>query len=94
MNRRPGSTAGLIALLIVGALVGALLGEVIRLLFSGGIMEQVFSPLVAGPLAAYFNASHPGDGYRWLMSAALFYFALGTLAISRVREHRLNNVTI
>lgn len=43
MNRRPGSTAGLIALLIVGALVGALLGEVIRLLFSGGIMEQVFS---------------------------------------------------
>lgn len=43
MNRRPGSTAGLIALLIVGALVGALLGEVIRLLFSGGIMEQIFS---------------------------------------------------
>lgn len=43
MNRRPGSTAGLITLLIVGALVGALLGEVIRLLFSGGIMEQVFS---------------------------------------------------
>lgn len=43
MNRRPGSTAGLIALLVVGALVGALLGEVIRLLFSGGIMEQIFS---------------------------------------------------
>ena len=43
MTRRPGSTAGLVVLLILGALVGALLGEIIRLLFPGGILEQVFA---------------------------------------------------
>jgi len=41
--RRPGSTTGLVVLLILGALVGALLGEIIRLLFPGGILEQVFA---------------------------------------------------
>lgn len=40
---RPGSTAGLIALLVVGALLGALMGEVIRILFPGGILEQLFA---------------------------------------------------
>lgn len=43
MIRRPGSTTGLVVLLILGALVGALLGEIIRLLFPGGILEQVFA---------------------------------------------------
>lgn len=43
MTRRPGSTIALITLLILGALVGALLGEVIRLLFPGGILEQLFA---------------------------------------------------
>ena len=43
MGRRPGSTAGLIVLLVMGALVGALLGELIRLLFPGGILEQLFA---------------------------------------------------
>ncbi|MBI2080110.1 MAG: DUF4321 domain-containing protein [candidate division NC10 bacterium] len=43
MGKHPGSTAGLIVLLVVGALVGALLGEIIRLLFPGGILEQLFA---------------------------------------------------
>ncbi len=43
MIRRPGSTTGLVVLLILGALVGALLGEIIRLLFPGGILEQLFA---------------------------------------------------
>ncbi|MGH7362145.1 MAG: DUF4321 domain-containing protein [Candidatus Methylomirabilales bacterium] len=43
MIRRPGSTSGLVVLLILGALVGALLGEIIRLLFPGGILEQIFA---------------------------------------------------
>ncbi len=43
MIRRPGSTSGLVVLLILGALVGALLGELIRLLFPGGILEQLFA---------------------------------------------------
>ena len=43
MIRRPGSTTGLVVLLILGALVGALLGEIIRLLFPGGILEQIFA---------------------------------------------------
>ncbi|HEU5394920.1 MAG TPA: DUF4321 domain-containing protein [Candidatus Methylomirabilis sp.] len=43
MNRRPGSTVGLIVLLVVGALLGALLGELIRILFPGGILEQLFA---------------------------------------------------
>ncbi len=43
MTRRTGSTTGLVVLLILGALVGALLGEVIRLLFPGGTLEQLFA---------------------------------------------------
>lgn len=43
MNRRTGSTTGLVVLLILGALVGSLLGEVIRLLFPGGTLEQLFA---------------------------------------------------
>lgn len=40
---RPGSTAGLIALLVVGALLGALLGEAIRIVVPGGILERLFA---------------------------------------------------
>lgn len=43
MTKRTGSTTGLVVLLILGALVGALLGEVIRLLFPGGTLEQLFA---------------------------------------------------
>jgi len=43
VTRRTGSTTGLVVLLILGALVGALLGEVIRLLFPGGTLEQLFA---------------------------------------------------
>lgn len=52
MIRRPGSTLGLIVLLVVGALVGALLGELIRILFPGGILEQLFARGVSPGLSA------------------------------------------
>lgn len=49
-------------------------------------MSQVVAPLVAGPLAAFINASTPGLGYRALMICSLVYFALGTVAIRFIKE--------
>ncbi len=49
-------------------------------------MPQVVAPLIAGPFAAYFNAQMQGIGYRWIMLPAVIYFALGTYAITFVRE--------
>ena len=49
-------------------------------------LPQVVAPIVAGPLAAYFNAASAGSGYRLLMAPAILYFMLGTVAIAKVRE--------
>ena len=52
-------------------------------------MPQVVAPLIAGPVAAHFNAQMAGSGYRWLMAPAVLYFALGTVAIAFVHEKRV-----
>lgn len=51
-------------------------------------LSQVVAPLLAGPLAYYFNQQHSGTGYRYVMGIAVVYFTLGTLAIAFIKENR------
>jgi MFS family permease len=50
------------------------------------VLPQVVAPIVAGPLAGHFNSIEIGSGYRVLMGIAILYFALGTFAISFIKE--------
>ena len=49
-------------------------------------LSQVVAPLLAGPLAFYFNQQHEGVGYRYVMGIAVVYFTLGTMAITFIKE--------
>lgn len=49
-------------------------------------LSQVVAPLLAGPLAYYFNQQAFGTGYRYVMGIAIVYFTLGTLAIAFIKE--------
>ena len=51
------------------------------------VLPQVVAPLIAGPVAYAINQSTPGGGYRFLMGLSIFYFFLGTVAISFIKEN-------
>jgi MFS family permease len=51
------------------------------------VLPQVVAPLIAGPVAYAINQTTPGGGYRFLMGLSIFYFFLGTVAISFIKEN-------